>query len=76
MAIFPPVKPYCKAHILKISICSGDGERGRGRERRQPTLKQCVHTAPLRSYAATAEHWMWTSGKTVERLMGDGRTDG
>lgn len=74
MAIFPPVKPYCKAHILKISICSGEWERER--ERRQPTLKQCVHTAPLRSYAATAEHWMWTSDKTPERLMGDGQTDG
>lgn len=48
MAIFPRVKPYCKAHILKISIC------WRGRRAATDLRDQRVHTAPQRSRTATA----------------------
>lgn len=44
----PRVKPYCKAHILKISIC------WRGRRAATDLRDQRVHTAPQRSRTATA----------------------
>lgn len=49
MAIFPRVKQYCKAHILKISICR------RGRRVATDLRDQRVHTAPQRSWTETAE---------------------